>query len=105
MGVGMATQFPKTQGEFDHQYDHLVEATKRKGRQNKRDEGANDTEIDHDYHVLEGPDNDYDDLDDDHEQDGVYHILDGPTSVEPALNTFQNKPNKVYTGEFLKNAT
>lgn len=88
---------PRKQGEIEHQYDHLIEIAKQKGGQSKRDEG-DDGEIDHGYHVLEGPDNDYDDLDE-QERVTVNHILDGPTPVEPELKTFQNGPKKVFPGE------
>ena len=97
--VGMATQFPRKQGEIEHQYDHLVEKVKQKDGQSKRDEGV-DAEIDHNYHVLDGPGNDYDDPDE-QERETVYHILDGPTPTEPEHKTFQNRSNKVYpAGEF-----
>ena len=97
----MATHFPRKQGAIEHQYDHLVKKAKKQDSRSKIDEGIDVGEIDHNYHILEGPDNDYDDLDE-QERDIVYHILDGPTPIEPELKTFQNTPNKVYTGEFFK---
>ena len=94
--IGVTTQFPpRKQGELEHQYDHLIEVGKQKGGQSERV----DEEIgDHDYHVLEGPDNDYDDLDE-QERETIHHILDGPTPLEPELKTFQNGHKKVFPGE------
>ena len=99
--VAVATHFPRKQGAIEHQYDHLIKKAKKQDGRSKRDEGIDVGENDHDYHILEGPDNDYDDLDE-QERDIVYHILDGPTPIEPELKIFQNTPKKVYTGEFLK---
>ena len=80
-----ATQFPRKQKAYDHQYDQPVKAAKKKGGQSKRDEAA-DAERDHGYHVLEGPPGvDVDDYDYPAEREGpemVYHVLDGPTPVE-----------------------
>ena len=101
VGVGVATQFPRKQGEIEHQYDHLIKNVKKKDGQKKRDEGIDKGEMDHDYHMLEGPGDDYD-YPEEKERDIVYHILDGPTPTETELKTFQNRPNKVYSGELPK---
>jgi predicted DNA-binding WGR domain protein len=102
VGVGVAKQFPRKQGEIEHQYDHLVKNVKKKDGQRKGNEGIDDEgEIDHDYHVLDGPGDDYD-YPKDQERDDVYHVLDGPTPIEPELKTFQNRPNMVYPGELPK---
>jgi hypothetical protein len=102
VGVGVAKQFPRKRGEIEHQYDHLVKNVKKKDGQRKGNEGIDDEgEIDHDYHVLDGPGDDYD-YPKDQERDDIYHVLDGPTPIEPELKTFQNRPNMVYPGELPK---
>ena len=99
--MGVATHFPRKQEAIEHQYDPLVKKAKKQDGRSMRDEGIDVGENDHNYHILEGPDNDYNNLDE-QEKDIVYHILDGPTPIEPELKSFQNTPNKAYTGEFLK---
>ena len=101
VGVGVASQFPRQQGEIEHQYDPLIKKVKKKDSQRKRDEGTNEGEMDHNYHELEGLRDNYD-YQEKKERDIVYHVLDGPTPIETDLKTSQNRPHKVYSGELQK---
>ena len=101
VGVGVATQFPRQQGEIEHQYDPLIKKVKKKDSQRKRDEGTDEGEMDHNCHELEGPGDDYD-YPEEKERDIVYHVLDGPTPIETDIKISQNRPHNVYSGELQK---
>ena len=86
--VGVATQFPRKQGEIEHQYDKPVIAAKPKKLQSKKDQGVNSGgKEEHTYHVSEGPvprnDNNSKKLDKtERKEDHKYHVLEGLISRE-----------------------
>ena len=97
MLVGGATKITRHRGEIVHEYDHLVKVVKQKEGQNKRAEVA-DPGSDHDYHILEGPDEDYADPEE-QVRETMYHVPDDKTPVEQKFNTFHNKQIRILPGE------